>query len=36
MSVDSEVDAQISPKEVAEMQEFEARQFRITWAKAGL
>jgi len=36
MSVDSEEDAQMSPKEVAAVQQFEAHQFRVAWAKAGL
>jgi hypothetical protein len=36
MSVDSEAEVQMSPKEVAEAKNFEAQVFRADWAKAGL
>jgi hypothetical protein len=30
------VDSEVSPKEVADAQKFEAQQFRLAWLKAGL
>jgi hypothetical protein len=36
MSDDSEVDAQMSPKEVAEAQKCEANLFRIDWVQRKL